>query len=349
MVLHNLVVLGFAASVLPQACDVDLQNLDPKLFRLLSEQAVTDVLLDGARDCWIDRGRGLESRPSPFGSENEATATAIELARQDQVRLDLSKPFADVVASHDGSGIAVRIHLVLASEICDRTQICLRVFADRPVILDQLVGLGMLSLEQAELLRQISKNRQNFLISGATGSGKTTLLRAIASEFSTERVITIEDIPELRLSGNCLTLLTRQPNQEGRGAISADDLLIQSLRMRPDRILLGELRGPELASLLRVLNTGHGGVGATIHANYPESVWSRLQGMAQLAGLQRRDLDSAASGVLDWVIHCERSGAQRRVVSISRLSHPDLTGSRTAADSTLKSQESGRRRRLEVC
>ena len=335
--------------LLSHACVVDLKNLDPKLFRLLSETGVTDVLLDGARDCWVDRGNGLESRPNPFESEAEADAAARGLARQDQARLDLAKPFADVVATGDGFGVAVRIHLVLASEICDRTQICLRVFADRPVLLDQLVGLGMLTREQVGQLREITRNRENFLISGATGSGKTTLLRAIASDFAAERVITIEDIPELRLHGNCLTLLTRQPNQEGRGTISADDLLIQSLRMRPDRILLGELRGPELAALLRVLNTGHGGVGATVHANSADSVWSRLRGMAQLAGLQPRELDASATGVLDWVIHCARQGNRRVVVSISRLSSIGASGSSSASGAEHQPAASGRRRRLEVC
>lgn len=354
---------GARRAFLNQPWAVDLQDLDPKLFDLLSEQGVTDVLIDGARDCWIDRGRGLEARPNPFESESQATTAALKLASHDSVRLDLAKPFADVVAARQGSGLAVRIHLVLASEICERTQICIRVLSERPVPLDQLVRVGMISSEQVAAIRQMLEKRQNFLISGATGSGKTTLLRAIASEFAAERIITIEDIPELRLEANSLQLITRANNQEGRGAITADDLLIQSLRMRPDRILLGELRGPELASLLRVLNTGHSGVGATVHANSAATVWNRLRGMAQLGGMTSSAIEAAAIGVLDWVIHCEKLNGVRKVTSISRLSKgtsdlaaspisESLAAESLAAESlpaeVVPAPSTGRRRRLEV-
>jgi pilus assembly protein CpaF len=298
---------------------VNLSDLDQRLFELISEPGVTDVLIDGARDCWVDRGRGLESRANPFDSEPNAAASALELAGRGGVRLDFAKPFADAVAADEGSGVAVRIHLVLASEVCARTQICIRVLAERPVALEQLADAGMLSGEQLAMLRSMVGKRQNFLVSGATGSGKTTLLRAIASEFAADRIVTIEDIPELRLPGNTVQLLTRESNQEGKGAITADELLIQALRMRPDRILLGEVRGPELLTLLRVINTGHGGVGATVHANSAESVLVRLRGMAQLAGLASSELDSSATELIDWVIHCERLGGTRRVASITKF------------------------------
>ena len=327
---------------------MNLQDLDPRLFSLLSEQGVTDVLIDGARDCWVDRGRGLEIRSNPFSNEPEATAAALKLAEQDGVRLDLAKPFADLVASAAGAGVAVRIHLVLASEVCERTQICIRVFAERPVLLYQLIDVGMVTAEQAGRLREMVRLRRNFLITGATGSGKTTVLRAMAAEFGGERVITIEDIPELRLEANALPLLTRQSNQDGRGAITSDELLIQCLRMRPDRILLGELRGSELGALLRVLNTGHGGVGATLHANSPESVWSRLQGMAQLAGLRPSELGSMTSGVIDWVIHCESAVSGRRVASISKFSRGSSMGETYAVSDHAPTSGAGRRRRLEV-
>lgn len=327
---------------------MELQDLDSRLTSLISEPGVTDVLIDGARDCWIDRGRGLETRPNPFSQETEATATAVKIAAHEGVRLDLAKPFADVVASRTGANVAVRIHLVLASEVCERTQICARVFADRPVHLDQLIAVGMLTSEQATQLREMVHLRQNFLISGATGAGKTTLLRALAAEFGADRIITIEDIPELRLEGNALALLTKQSNQEGRGAISADELLIQSLRMRPDRILLGELRGTELAALLRALNTGHGGVGATVHANSPSSVWSRLQGMAQMAGLRPSELASMTSGVIDWIIHCESRADGRRVASITKFSTESAFGESAEVSADSATRASGRRRRLEV-
>ncbi len=333
---------------------MNLSDLDQRLFELISEPGVTDVLLDGARDCWVDRGRGLEPRANPFDSEPNAAASALELAGRGGVRLDLAKPFADVVAADEGSGVAVRIHLVLASEVCERTQICIRVLAERPVALEQLVVAAMLNVEQLAMIRSMISKRQNFLVSGATGSGKTTLLRAIASEFVADRVVTIEDIPELRLPGNTVQLLTRESNQEGKGAITADELLIQALRMRPDRILLGEVRGPELLTLLRVINTGHGGVGATVHANSADSVLVRLRGMAQLAGLAGSELDSSATELIDWVIHCERLGGRRRVVSITRfaasagqgLAEVSAVTDRPEAESFLTAGRG--RRRLEV-
>ncbi len=333
---------------------MNLSDLDQRLFELISEPGVTDVLIDGARDCWVDRGLGLEPRANPFDSEPNAATSALELAGRGGVRLDLAKPFADVVVADESSGVAVRIHLVLASEVCERTQICIRVLAERPVALEQLADVGMLSGEQIALFRSMIGKRQNFLVSGATGSGKTTLLRAIASEFVADRIVTIEDIPELRLPGNTVQLLTRESNQEGKGAITADELLIQALRMRPDRILLGEVRGRELLTLLRVINTGHGGVGATVHANSADSVLLRLRGMAQLAGLAGSELDSSATGLIDWVIHCERLGGTRRVVSIARFaaSAGQRSGQVSPVADSLQAETvvaAGRgRRRLEV-
>jgi pilus assembly protein CpaF len=187
---------------------------------------------------------------------------------------------------------------------------------NRLFALGQLADLGMFSLVELEQLRQILKNKESFLISGATGSGKTTLLRAMLAECTGERIIALEDVAELAIqSPNFVSLQTRQANIEGRGEISLERLVRESLRMRPDRLAVGEVRGTELLVMLQALNTGHRGAGATIHANSLDDVLPRVNAIARNAGVDSTSIAEQMNSAFQWIIHV----SNRRVVEIAKI------------------------------
>ena len=299
-------------------------QIDSRLVALLAEPGVTDVMISGSTSCWVSRGRGIEARVNPFRDADELDAVAIELIASGGRQLNPASPFADVVLGD------VRVHAVLRSACSAHTQLSLRFLGERKTALADLAGLGAMSREVEAGLRAILVNRENFLISGATGSGKTTLLRAMLAEVSSERIVTIEDLPELRLEGGAVELLARHPNQEGCGEISLQRLLIESLRMRPNRLVVGELRGNELLVLLQAMNTGHSGSGATLHANSIESVPSRLRSIGIAAGLDPGVLDELVAASITWVIHVGVTSGKRRVEEVGRFGLNDgvLTVSR---------------------
>lgn len=291
--------------------------LDARLTGLLAEPGVTDVVLAGTSGCWVSRGRGIEPRPNPFNEASDLDRLAIELIAAGGRQLDPANPFADVVLGD------VRVHAVLRSACSAHTQLSLRYLGARSTALADLVSLGAMTLEVEAGLRAILANHENFFISGATGSGKTTLLRAMFSEVSSERIITIEDLAELRLGGGSVELLARHANLEGRGEVTLQRLLVEALRMRPDRLVVGELRGDELLVLLQAMNTGHSGSGATIHANSLESVPARLRSMGLAAGLGVEVLESLVAASVQWVIHVGTSGGKRAIEAIGRLTLVD--------------------------
>lgn len=287
-------------------------ELDSRLLKLFAEPGVTDVLLAGDGSCAVVRSGGIESRPCSF-EPDEIDGLAIDLIASGGRQLDPANPFADVVLGR------YRVHAVLRSACSRVTQLSIRFLGERSVALDELGALGMFDGGTLTGLREMLGRHDNFLISGATGSGKTTLLRALMSECAGERIITIEDLPELRLAG-AVELVARRPNIEGRGEVGLERLLVEALRMRPDRIVVGELRSTELLVLLQALNTGHSGSGATIHANDLESVPERLRAIGLAAGISSEQVDRMVAVSIRWLIHVDVRAGRRQVVSIGRVS-----------------------------
>ena len=213
------------------------------------------------------------------------------------------------------------MHTLLAPPAAGGSCISLRAIKGQKNSLDALVQGGLASEETADVLRRIVRARRNILISGGTGAGKTTLLAALLAEVAyDQRLLVVEDTPELLIDHpHVVALATREGNAEGAGAISMTALVRQSLRMRPDRIVVGEIRGPEVADLLVALNTGHAGSAGTIHANDPASVPGRLEALGAMAGLDRIALTRQVIDGIDVVLHVSRTEQGRRLTHIGRL------------------------------
>ena len=294
-----------------------LETLGPKLADLVATAGVTDVLVNGHQQVWLQRGdASLESVASPFESEDELARLAQTLVSSGGRHLDQANPFADVAISG-----AIRVHASLASACHPKTLLSIRVHLDRHFGLDELFSLGMFGELELQLLKSIVQRRENFLIAGGAGSGKTTLLRAMLAECQGERIIAIEDVAELGLQvGHFISLQTRQSNIEGVGGIGMDQLVREALRMRPDRIAVGEVRGPELLIMLQALNTGHTGGGATIHANTFDKVKDRLVTISYQCGVDPKELLANADSAIDWLIFVSRHGSARKVLQIGKYS-----------------------------
>ena len=288
----------------------------PRLAGLLANPGVTDVLVNGHEQVWVQRGRGqLELVASPFESEAELGSLAQTLISAGGRHLDQANPFADVAVESK-----YRVHASIASACHPKTLLSLRVHEGRHFGLSELAQNGMFDEVKLGLLRKIIAERQNYLIAGAAGTGKTTLLRAMLAECRGERVIALEDVSEIGIEvGHFISLQTRQPNIEGRGEISLERLVREALRMRPDRIAVGEVRGAELLVMLQALNTGHSGAGATIHANSAEAVTERIASIGRHSGVTTEDILGQARAAIDWVIFLERIDGVYQIASISRL------------------------------
>ena len=185
--------------------------------------------------------------------------------------------------------------------------------------LQELLAAKSIDLNQVQLIQSILLNKENFVIVGGTGAGKTTLLRAMLNEVSSERIVTLEENFELALSGNAVALKTRESNHEGVGAITLTTLLRNALRMRPDRIVIGEARGEELLLLLQSLNTGHTGAGFSLHANSYKDAYLRMVGILNFAGVSNNLAKALIANSIHWVIEVSRQDGLRRVVAIERL------------------------------
>ncbi|MEY3677501.1 MAG: hypothetical protein RL351_728 [Actinomycetota bacterium] len=302
-----------------------LDAVGAKLAGLLAMPGVTDLLVNGWQQVWVQRSGGqglaeglgqmLEPVASPFESEAELGRLAQQLIAQGGRHLDQANPFADVSIGGSGKG-ALRVHAALASGCNPNTHLSVRVHLNRLFGLEQLHDFGMFDELQFSLLRKIILQRENFLISGATGSGKTTLLRAMLAECAGERIIALEDVAELDLQGaHFISLQTRQANVEGKGEISLERLVREALRMRPDRLVVGEVRGAELIVMLQALNTGHRGAGATIHANSFDDVLPRVNAIGRSVGCDSTDMLEQMQSAFAWMIHVDH----RTVVKIARI------------------------------
>ncbi|NKX53407.1 TadA family conjugal transfer-associated ATPase [Arthrobacter sp. E918] len=312
------------------ALTADLRGLGP-LHKLAASEQVTDILVNGPGEVWTDGEDGLVRSPVAFGSDAEVRALASRLIAAGGRRLDESCPCADVQL--DG----YRVHAVLPPVSSGGTLLSIRIRRPRVFSLAELLADGPWWVEYVEA---IVRRRLNFLVSGATGSGKTTLLSAMLGlAGSRERLVLVEDAGELNPAHpHVVALQTRHSNVEGAGTVDLGELVRQALRMRPDRLVVGECRGAEVADFLAAMNTGHAGAGGTIHANSAGAVPARLAAMGALAGLSREAVVLQAGSALDLVIHLERGPAGRRVQEIALL-RPDGAGSLEAVTALVEDRD----------
>lgn len=285
-------------------------QLPEALLELIDNPNTTDICVS-ALEITADQGSGLQVIDKLRFGEAELAELARELIELGGRRLDQANPFADV--SLPGG---LRVHAVLKSACSEQTLLSIRLHSSDSISLEQLLSREFANPAQQELIREIASSGMSVLISGATGTGKTTLLRAMLLE-SKERVIAVEDVTELT-GANVISLQTKPRNIEGQGEITLDDLVRQALRMRPDRICIGEVRGRELLSMLQALNTGHRGA-TTLHANSLEQVPERLISIASAQGLSTRALTRLVPSAFDYVIALSNSSGQRKVSGIGRF------------------------------
>ncbi|MCK7642496.1 TadA family conjugal transfer-associated ATPase [Corynebacterium sp. CCM 8835] len=275
---------------------------------LLAIEGVTDVVVNGPGDVWFDTGYGLRRAEDTFTSDAEVRSLATRLAALCGRRLDDAHPFADG-RMRRADGTAVRVHALLSPPAEKGTCISLRVLRQASLGLDALVARGAVTAEIADLLRGVVRSRRSLLVVGGTGSGKTTLLAALLAEVShRERIVCIEDTAELHPTHpHVVSLVARQANAEGVGEITMSVLLRQALRMRPDRIVVGEIRGAEVVDLLTALNTGHDGGAGTVHANSLTELPARFEALGALGGLDRTALHSQLTAAVRVVVSVRRS------------------------------------------
>ncbi|WP_036518007.1 TadA family conjugal transfer-associated ATPase [Nocardioides sp. J54] len=289
---------------------------------LLGLPGVTDVLVNGPGPVRIDRGRGLEETDVVIGSEDECRRLAQRLVASGGRRIDDAAPWADVRLP-DGT----RCHAVLAPIAQPGTAISLRVPRRGGFTLAELHAAGAVTEEGLDLLRQVVTRRLAFLVSGGTGTGKTTLLSALLGTVDPhERIVVVEDAAELRPDHpQVVGLESRPANLEGAGAVPLRDLVRQALRMRPDRLVVGEVRDTSIVDLMAAMNTGHEGGCGTLHANSATDVPARVEALALTAGLGRDAAHSQLASALDVVLHLERDRAtgRRRLGEVAVLERQD--------------------------
>jgi pilus assembly protein CpaF len=289
------------------------------LEQLAHDPALTDIAVTCDGRVWVDRGTGMSEYhpPMPFRGPQAVRDYATQLCAQLDRRLDDACPIADA-SSVEG----IRVHAVIAPLVHQGAAISIRFPSPTVPQLNVLGAKGLFPLPWLPLLCGLVHQRATILITGGTGAGKTTLLKALLSQCEpSERVVSVEEVRELAglKRGNTVSLVTRQANVEGVGEVGLSDLVKATLRMRPDRIVLGECRGEEIADLLRAFNSGHHGGMVTLHADGVSRVPSRLVSLGLLAGLDPRALMMLAVGAFDVVLHIERINGKRRLVQIGRL------------------------------
>ncbi|MET9492269.1 TadA family conjugal transfer-associated ATPase [Nocardia sp. NPDC006630] len=279
---------------------------------LLHDPEVADVLVTAPDAVWVDRGHGLRRASVRFPDEAAVRRLAQRLALSAGRRLDDAQPWVDGRLTGTeaalGNSFGVRLHAVLSPIAHGGTCLSLRVLRPASQGLDALAAAGAVTAEAKALLERIIRARLAFLVVGGTGAGKTTLLSGLLAKVdAAERIICVEDAAELAPPHpHVVRLVARPANVEGAGEVTVRDLVRQALRMRPDRIVVGEVRGAEVADLLTALNTGHDGGAGTVHANSPREVPARLEALAALGGMSRDALHSQLAAAIQVVLHVHR-------------------------------------------
>ena len=301
-----------------QGVQNEMLGLGP-LEPLLADPTISDILVNGPRRVFVERRGRLEATEVRFADDAHLLRVIDRIVSRVGRRIDEMSPMVDARLP-DGS----RVNAVIAPLAMDGPLLAIRRFAVRPWQLQDLVAAQMLSPAMAEWLTAVVRARLNVLISGGTGSGKTTLLNVLSGAIGEhERIVTIEDAAELQLQQpHVVRLETRPPNLEGQGEVTQRALVRNSLRMRPDRIVLGEVRGAEVLDMLQAMNTGHDGSMTTLHANSPRDALTRLEHMLGMAGLPLdvRSMRQQIGSALTVVLQVARlSDGQRKVVSLQEI------------------------------
>ena len=289
------------------------------LERLLADESVTEIMVNGPHDVWVERQGRLYETTVRFTDDSHLRRIINKIVAQVGRRLDESSPMVDARLP-DGS----RVNAIIPPLSLSGPLLTIRKFSKKRLDLTDLVRLGTLSTESVEFLQRCILAELNVLISGGTGSGKTTLLNALSTAIpDDDRILTIEDAAELRLNQrHVLRLEARPKNIEGEGEIAIRELVRNSLRMRPDRIIVGEVRGAEALDMLQAMNTGHDGSLSTVHANTPRDALSRIETMVLMAGydLPIRAIRQQVASAIDLIVHLERlEDGGRRVTAITEV------------------------------
>ena len=289
------------------------------LERLLADPSVSEIMVNGPKDIWIERAGRLSQTPLTFTDASHLRRIITKMVGQIGRRIDESSPLVDARLP-DGS----RVNAIIPPLSLSGPLLTIRKFAQNRFALSELIEIGTLSKESAEFLENCLRARLNILVSGGTGTGKTTFLNALSAAIpDSDRIVTIEDAAELQLAQrHVIRLESRPKNIEGEGEITIRDLVRNALRMRPDRIIVGEVRGAEALDMLQAMNTGHEGSLSTVHANSPRDALNRLETMVLMAGyeLPLRAIRSHVSSALELVIQLDRlDDGSRRIVEISEV------------------------------
>lgn len=289
---------------------------------LLRDETVSDVLVNSPSEVWIERGGVVERTDVRFQNADAVVAAVRRAIAPLGLRLDRAVPAVDARLP-DGS----RLHAIIPPASVDGPVVAIRRFLQTVTGLGDLVERDAVSSVGADILAEAVVDRSNVLVAGGTGAGKTTLLNVLASAISTgDRIVTIEDAAELNIPGHVVRLEAHPPNVEGTGEITIRSLLKHALRLRPDRIIVGEVRGTEAADMIQALNTGHAGSMSTIHANGPAAALDRLEVLAAQLGdsVSNRTVRQQILSAVDLIIHVGRNDGRRVVRSVSRVSASGL-------------------------
>ncbi len=315
---ENLVINDLERRSLVRDIQYEMLGLGP-LEPLLADPSVSDILVNSAHTVYVERHGQLELTSVTFNDDAHLMKIIDKIVSRVGRRIDESSPMVDARLP-DGS----RVNAIIPPLALDGPVMSIRRFSSTPLTMDKLIENKSLVPEMAELLEALSKAKLNILISGGTGSGKTTMLNILSSYIpASQRIVTIEDAAELQLQQpHVVRLETRPPNIEGKGEVTQRALVRNSLRMRPDRIILGEVRGAEALDMLQAMNTGHEGSMATIHANTPRDALSRLENMVGMAGLHLppKALRSQITSAVNVVLQIARlADGKRKVTSLQEL------------------------------
>jgi pilus assembly protein CpaF len=316
---ENIVLSRPERARLFEQISAEILGLGP-LQPLLEDESITEIMVNGAKNIYVERSGKIHRVPVTFESNDHVMRIIDRIVAPLGRRIDESSPYVDARLA-DGS----RVNAVIPPISLVGPTLTIRKFAKVPITLEQLVQFGTLTPESLQFLKACVEAKLNIVISGGTGSGKTTLLNILSSFIpSDDRILTIENAAELQLrQEHVVTLESRPPNIEGRGEITIRQLVVNALRMRPDRIIVGEIRDDAALDMLQAMNTGHDGSMTTLHSNSPRDTLSRLETMTMMAGMELpvRAIREQVSSAIDLVVHQERMrDGSRRVVNITEVS-----------------------------